>query len=144
MITKKPMLNKFYKYSDTIIKLKKISKSANKILAEKIDTGETVILPYQQVELLISRLYTVGEVAKIVERRADTLRKYEKRGLIPEPQKFGIKYKSYKDWRFYDESDVYEMVSFFSERTPGRPAKSKISDFDDRLTSIKRKASIKL
>jgi hypothetical protein len=77
MITKKPVLNKFYKYSDTIVKLKKISKSSNKIFAERIDNGEAILIPYEQCEILLIRLYTVGEVAKIVEKRSDTLRKYE-------------------------------------------------------------------
>jgi hypothetical protein len=124
--------------------LKKISKSSNKIIAERVDNGEQITLPYEQVDLLISRLYTVGEVAKIVERRSDTLRKYEKRGLIPSSEKFGEKYKSYKNWRFYDEAGVYELVSFFNDRVPGRPAKQKVSNIESKLKNIKEKTKVKL
>lgn len=121
MQTNKPILNKFYKYSDTIVKLKKISKSSNKILAERLDNGTQILLPYEQCELILHRIYTVGEVAKIVDRRPDTLRKYERKNLIPSPKKFGDLYQSYKNWRFYEQSDVYDMVEFFSNRIPGRP-----------------------
>lgn len=79
MLTGKPIVNKFYEYSDTIVKLKKISKNANRAIAERLDNGDQIILPYEQLDLLLRRIYTVGEVSKIVERRPDTLRKYEKR-----------------------------------------------------------------
>ena len=109
MISKKPIANKFYKYAGSIVKIKKISKTKNKIFIEKLTDKEIVTIPYEQSEILIIRLYTVGEVAKIVERRPDTLRKYERKNLIPSASKFG------------DESAVYEMVEFFNQRTQGRP-----------------------
>jgi len=123
MLSKNIILNKFYKYAGTIVKVKKFSKSRNKIVVERLDNGEQVLLPYQQNELLLCRIYTVGEVAKIVERRPDTLRKYEKKGLIASPSKFGDAYNGYKNWRYYEETDVYEMVEFFNTRVPGRPVK---------------------
>lgn len=143
MITRKPVLNKFYRYSDTIVKLKKISKNSNKILAERLDNGESILIPYEQCEVLLIRLYTVGEVAKIVEKRSDTLRKYEKRNLIPSPSKFGEKYKSYENWRFYEESDIYEMIEFFNTRVPGRPAQNKKTDINSRIKSIEQKVKLK-
>lgn len=124
MLTKKPVLNKFYRYSDTIVKIKKISRQSNKIIVERIDNGEQITMPYQQSELLLIRLYTLGEVAKIVEKRADTLRKYEKKNLLPKPTKFGEKFSAYQNWRLYEESDVYDMIEFFNGRIPGRPAKN--------------------
>ena len=144
MITKKPVLNKFYRYSDTIVKLKKINKSSNKIYAEKLDTGEIILIPHQQSDLLLVRLYTVGEVAKIVERRTDTIRKYEKKNLIPEPNKFGEKYKSYQNWRYYEESDVYEMIEFFNDRTPGRPTQEKNIGVKAKIKTIQEKVKLKL
>lgn len=144
MQNKKPIVNKFYRYSDTIVKLKKISKKSNKILAERLDDGAQIIIAYEQSEILLKRIYTVGEVAKIVERRPDTLRKYEKRDLIPKPSKFGEKYKSYQNWRFYDESDVYEMIEFFNNRVPGRPVKKVKAKLDVKLHSIKEKSKIEL
>lgn len=144
MITKKPVLNKFYKYSDTIIKIKKISKKLNKISAERLDDGTSIVIPYEQSDILLRRLYTVGEVAKIVEKRTDTLRKYEKRNLIPEPSKFGDRYGGYRTWRYYEESDIYEMIEFFNERVPGRPIKNNKNDLTSKLKSMEQKVKTKL
>lgn len=144
MITRKPVLNKFYRYSDTIIKIKKISKNSNKIFAEKLDNGDSIVIPYEQSEILLRRLYTVGEVAKIVEKRTDTLRKYEKKNLIPEPSKFGEKYGGYRNWRYYEESDIYEMIEFFNDRVPGRPVKNKNIDLNSKIKSIQEKVKLKL
>ena len=143
MITKKPVLNKFYKYSDTIVKIKKISKSSNKIFVERIDNGEAILIPYEQCEILLIRLYTVGEVAKIVEKRSDTLRKYEKKNLIPSPNKFGEKDQSYQSWRYYEESDIYEMIEFFNDRTPGRPVQKNNIDLNSKIKSIQEKVKLK-
>lgn len=141
MLTKKPIVNKFYEYSDTIVKLKKISKNSNRIIAERLDDGAQVVLPYEQSDLLLRRIYTVGEVSKIVERRSDTLRKYEKKDLIASPKKFGDKYKSYTNWRYYTESDVYDMIEFFNNRIPGRPANKKI---DSKIKTIEEKVKLQM
>lgn len=144
MISRKPILNKFYRYADTIVKLKKISKINNKIHAERLDNGENILIPYQQSDLLLIRLYTVGEVSKIVERRADTLRKYEKKNLIPIPNKFGEKYKSYQNWRYYEESDVYEMIEFFNDRIPGRPVRKNNKNIGASIKTIEEKVKLKV
>lgn len=121
MIKNKLTTNKFYLYSGNIVKLKRINKKNNSIYIERLDNNEVIKLPYEQHELILYRIYTVGEVAKIVEKRPDTIRKYEKRSLTPEANKFGNKYKGYSSWRYYTEEDVYIMVEFFNTRIPGRP-----------------------
>lgn len=148
MFSKAPINNKFYRYSYTIVKVKKVQKSKNKIFVEDLSTSDTIVIPYEQSNLLLSRVYTVGEVAKIVERKADTLRKYERRGLIPESKKFGEEFGSYKNWRLYDEKDVYSIVEFFSDRTAGRPikehnVKTKISNLNNKVKIINRSTNVK-
>ena len=60
----KIILNKFYKYSDTIVKVKKITKNLNKIYVIDLTTKEEIIMPYEGAELIMHRIYTIGEVAK--------------------------------------------------------------------------------
>jgi hypothetical protein len=117
--------NKFYKYSNTIVKIKKIVKNMNKVYCIDLTTNQENILPYENAELILHRIYTIGEVAKIVDKRSDTIRKYEKRGLIPNGKKFSEVCESYKNWRYYERQDVYEMVTFFNGRSPGRPSNDK-------------------
>ena len=142
MISTKPVTNKFYRYAGDIVKIKKISKSRNKIYLERLTDRDIVEIPYEQSEILITRLYTVGEVAKIVERRPDTLRKYERKNLIPSAKKFGEKCVGYTNWRYYDESDVYEMVEFFNQRVQGRPIVNSKSSLDGRIKSIEQKVKM--
>jgi len=148
MFSKSPVANKFYRYSFTIVKVKKVQKTKNKIFVEDLSTGDTILIAYEQSDLLLRRVFTVGEVAKIVERKADTLRKYERRGLIPESKKFGDDFGSYKNWRLYDEKDVYSIVEFFSDRTAGRPikehnVKAKISQLNNKVKIINRSNNVK-
>lgn len=113
--------NKFYRYANHFVKVKKVSKASNKISLLNLHDGSIIEIPLKSSDLLLKRIYTVGEVAKIVDRQPNTLRKYEKKNLIPSPKKFGDDYKGYKNWRYYEEADVYGIVEFFGNRVQGRP-----------------------
>lgn len=78
----KIVLNKFYKYADTIVKVKKITRNLNKVYVTDLTSKQELILPYENAELIMHRIYTIGEIAKIVEKRSDTIRKYEKEVLF--------------------------------------------------------------
>lgn len=121
MLTDKIITNKIYLYSGTLHKVKKIQKGKKTVLIQDLKHNYEVGIPLAGAEILLSRVYTIGEVAKIVERRPDTIRKYERKGLLPKPLSIDDDYPSYKGWRFYTSKDVYEMVEFFSSRSPGRP-----------------------
>lgn len=120
MITDKIILNKIYLYAGNLHKIKKIQKTKNKIFAEDLRDSSVVEIPLQGSDLLLTRMYTIGEVSKIIERKPDTIRKYEKNGLLPKPSVY-TGYPSYHNWRFYTLSEVYDMIDFFADRTPGRP-----------------------
>lgn len=141
MVNNALIINKFYMYSSVIVKLKKIQKKQNKIIVERLDNGECVEIPYTGYEIILYRIYTVGEVSKILEKRADTLRKYEKRDLIPPAKKFGDLYKGYSNWRYYSEEDVYSLVEFFNLRLPGRPVKTNINK---KIINLTQKVNMKV
>ena len=117
----KVITNKFYIYANHFVKVKKINKSSSKITLINLLDNSIIDIPLKSSDLLLKRIYTVGEVAKIVERQPNTLRKYERKNLITSPKKFGDVYKGYKNWRYYEESDVYDIVEFFNGRVQGRP-----------------------
>ena len=138
----KIVINKFYKYSNTIVKVKKITRNLNKILVTDLTTKQEMTMPYEGADLIMHRIYTIGEVAKIVEKRSDTIRKYEKKGLIPSGKKFSESSESYKNWRYYDKEDVYNMVTFFNGRTPGRPVADKNINVQAKVIRISEKIKI--
>ena len=142
MITEKLIVNKIYLYKNILHKVRRIQKNKKRALVQNLITMEEFFISTEQSELIFSRIYTIGEVAKIVERRPDTIRKYERRGLIPKPIKIEEDYPSYRNWRFYTGPDVYEMVEFFSDRTPGRPAKQKRVEVKDRIKTLNQKVKM--
>ena len=125
MFQNKILQNKFYKYSDTFVKIKKITKYNNTVVCIDIKTNQEIDVPLAGSEILLKRIYTVGEVAKIVGREPNTLRKYEKKNFIVISKKFDESCGNYQNWRYYDESDIYSMVEFFNTRKSGRPATGK-------------------
>lgn len=142
MLHQRVIQNKFYKYGESFVKIKRVNKIQNRIFAVDIGSNEDIILPIDGSELILFRIYSIGEVAKLVGRQSNTLRKYEKKNLIPSPKKFGDQYPSYKNWRYYDESDVYEMVEFFNARVQGRPKKRSIKSVGDNIVSINQKVKL--
>ena len=138
----KIVINKFYKYSNTIVKVKKITRNLNKILVTDLTSKQEMTMPFEGAELIMHRIYTIGEVAKIVEKRSDTIRKYEILGLIPSGKKFSESCESYKNWRYYDREDVYNMVSFFNGRTPGRPVADRNISVQAKVIRISEKINI--
>lgn len=142
MLKQNLISNKFYIYGGAIVKLKKINKNGNKLFIEKLNDNTQVVLPYMQSDILLKRVYTVGEISKIVEKRSDTIRKYEKKGLIPTAKKFGNDYAGYSDWRYYTEEEVYQMVEFFNERVPGRPNTKTSNMVDNRIKNLSQKIKL--
>jgi len=142
LLTDKIIQNKIYLYANVLHKVKKIHKSKNKVLLQNMMDCSEVTIPLAGAEILLSRVYTIGEVAKIVERRSDTIRKYERSGLIPKPVSVDEDYPSYKNWRFYTSPDVYEIVEFFSNRTPGRPVKKTSSSVSGRIQNLNQKVKL--
>ncbi len=141
MITNKIIVNKFYKFGNDIIKISKIVKSQNKIIMINLSNSKQISMPLEQSDLVLHRIYTIGEVSKIVSKRPDTIRKYEKKNLIPQSKKFGDVCVSYKNWRYYDTQDVHDMVSFFSRRSPGRPVNNKT--IKQRIISIEQQVKMR-
>ena len=55
----KIVLNKFYKYADTIVKVKKITRNLNKVYVTDLTSKQELILPYENAELIMHRIYTI-------------------------------------------------------------------------------------
>lgn len=144
MLTEKVIVNKIYLYSGVLHKVQKVQKNKNRALIKNLLTSEEVFIPIEQSNLLVQRIYTIGEVSKIVERRPDTIRKYEKKGLIPKSLELNDEYPSYKNWRFYNAESVYEMVEFFSNRIPGRNPNPKKTDslVNDKIKNLSQKVKL--
>jgi len=138
----KIITNKFYIYANHFVKVKRINKSTAKITLVNLLDNSIIDIPSESSDLLLRRVYTVGEVAKIVGRQPNTLRKYERKNLIASPKKFGDAYKGYKNWRYYDEADVYDIVAFFNGRVQGRPVNKSRSFVVTKIKTLNQKVKL--
>jgi hypothetical protein len=140
LLNNKFIPNKLYKFGNKIVKIKKVQKTKKIIIACDVESGDSILFPTDGADLVLHRLYTIGEISKIVERRPDTIRKYEKRGLLPKPEQIDGS-GSYKNWRLYTASHVYEMVEFFNGRVSGRPSSSG-GKLDTRIKALNQKVKL--
>ena len=53
-------------------------------------------------------LYQIGEIAGLLGMSRDTLRYYEKRGLLSAQ-------KDHNGYRYYTKQDIYRLVIFYQE-----------------------------
>lgn len=73
---------------------------------------------------LFTPAFRIGEVARMIGRSKDTLRKYEREGLIPKVNQYPLTSDGAASMRVYTFSGVADLVEFFERRpNPGRPAK---------------------
>jgi DNA-binding transcriptional MerR regulator len=120
--------NKIYSYGPDIISVVSVHKKFNKVKIKKFSSEEVIELPLDNIYLFLKRLYTIGEVARIVQRKPDTIRRYERLGHLAPPKRISDE-TGRKNWRYYTEQDASDMIEFFSERKPpGRPKKKYISN----------------
>lgn len=90
----------------------------------RYDTFIKQAIEYDTAPHYVIPLFRIGEVARMLNRSAETIRRYETMGLIPKAKKLNISKDGYKNSavRLYKESDVYELSEFFAHRRPvGRP-----------------------
>lgn len=95
-------------HSGDIIKTVKVIKNKNKVIYYSLPNGENQTIDLDMAELIFQPVYTVSEVAKMVDRKPDTLRKYESAGLTDSPMKVLTSNGNW--WRFYTERDVLQLA----------------------------------
>jgi len=83
--------------------------------------------PFDIAGKIFKPAFRIGEVARMLDRKADTLRKYERKGLIPKVKQYYIGSEDRNKMRVYTKGDIYDLVEFFDRRPPpGRPSNTKV------------------
>ena len=113
-----------------MVKVLSVHKKFNKVKIKQLISENILEIPFDNAYLFLKRVYTIGEVAKIVQRKPDTIRRYERLGHLSPPKRVEGD-SGLKNWRYYTQEDASDMIQFFSERKPpGRPVNKKITNRD--------------
>jgi len=79
--------------------------------------------PFDIAGKVFKPVFRIGEVARMLDRKADTLRKYERAGMIPKIKQYYVGSTDRNKMRVYTKDDIYDLVEFFNRRpAPGKPS----------------------
>lgn len=100
----------------------------------RYDTFDKECIEYDTAPHYLVPLFKISEVARMLNRSVETIRKYENQGLIAKVKQYSISKEGKLSIRLYRESEVYDLYDFFSERHPvGRPSKiNKVSKINQK------------
>lgn len=115
--------DKFYLLNNkSLVKLLKVNEALDVVVIYRYDTFLNDSLSIAEAKRLLTPVFKISEVCRMIGKKPDTLRKYERDGLIESPQKFSMCYDGSRKLRFYSWDDIQELVRFFNGRNRmGRP-----------------------
>lgn len=119
--------NKLYKLpSGTLVRILRINHDKSKVLVYDYNACRNDIFELETAPEFFTPIFRIGEVAKMLGKKPDTLRKYEREGLIRQAERYNLG-KGRKSVRLYTKTDIWDLVEFFMRRPgPGRPARTNV------------------
>lgn len=129
-------VNKLYLLpSGTLCKIHKVDWVHGKVFIYKYNDGNDAI----DIELaprILTPAFKIGDVATMLQKSTETLRRYEREGLIDSPKRYQVGTKAI---RIYTIQDIHKLIRFFETRRPvGRPSTNNKS-FGVNKTEVRRK-----
>ena len=120
-----------------IIRVISIVKKANTVNVFNYSSFTSDVIEYDTASYYLSPVFRIGEVARIIDKKADTIRKYEKSGLIPQARKVNLNKEGTSSIRIYTLRDVYDLLEIFSMRNKaGRPTSHTMVNQTEALKKI--------
>lgn len=129
-------VNKLYLLpSGTLCKIHRIDWLHGKVFIYKYPEGNDTI-DVDIAPRILTPAFKIGDVASMLQRSPETLRRYERDGLIDEPRRFDV---GSKNIRIYTLPEINNLIRFFETRRPvGRPSANNKS-FGVNRTEVRRK-----
>lgn len=124
---------KYYLKQGELVKALSVNMKENRVIIFKYNSFEKEHIEYDTAHFQLTPVFKIGEVAKMLNRSPDTLRKYEKLDYISPASQYRMTEDGNGTMRFYTEQDIDELVVFFANRNlPGARKKtnSKINTID--------------
>jgi hypothetical protein len=112
----------FFNDKNDLIRIISIVKRENIINIFDYSKFDKDIIEYDTASYYLRPVFRIGEVARILDKKPDTIRKYEQTGVIPKATKVFLNEDSSSAIRIYTLKDIYDLLEIFSMRNKsGRP-----------------------
>lgn len=99
-----------------VIRITSTLKKSNIVNVYNYSTYSNETIEYDTAQYFLSPVFRIGDLAKIIDKKTDTIRKYEKAGLIPVATKVKLNPEGSAAVRIYTLRDVYDVIEIFSMR----------------------------
>lgn len=107
----------FLNQRNEFIRVVSVVKRSNVIKIYNYKTHANEDIEYDTAQYYLTPVFRIGDVAKIVDKKPDTLRKYEQSGIIPKATKIAVNTEGNFFIRVYTLKDVYNLIELFSMRS---------------------------
>lgn len=105
----------------TLAKILSVNERENRVVLYRYDKFEREHIEYDTAQFYLIPMFKIGELAKMIHRSTDTIRKYERQGLIDRPTKYVLSLDGATAHRFYTVEQVEKIAMFFAlQPPPGR------------------------
>lgn len=107
-----------------MVKILSIKRDRNILVIRRYDSYENDTLPFDIAPRILTPMFDISDVARTVNKKPDTLRKYEREGHIPKARQFELNEAGSYRLRLYSWHDILRLVEALERRRPpGRPSK---------------------
>jgi len=112
----------FFNDKNDLIRIISIVKRENIIHIFDYSKFDKEIIEYDTAAYYLRPVFRIGEVSRIIDKKPDTIRKYEQTGVIPKARKVSLNIQGSSSIRIYSLRDVYDLLEIFATRSKaGRP-----------------------
>lgn len=112
----------YFYLNDALHRALQINRADDTIIAWNFVEGKRVAYNYSDVQKSKRHAYTISEVAKLINRHVDTVKRHLRAGDFPKPQQSHALDNKEKLGRYYfSENDIRIIREFFRTVHIGRP-----------------------
>ncbi len=117
-----------------LVRVTSVNKKENRVVLYRYDTFTKEAMEYDTAPNYLVPLFKIGDLAKMLNRSVETIRKYEGQDLIPKANQFSISEAGKLSIRLYTEKEARELAEFFANRrSVGRPSEiNKVSKINQK------------
>jgi len=120
-----------------LVKILSINRATNSVILRRYDDFHNEAVEYDTAPGRLTPMFKIGDVAKMLSRSPETIRKYEREGLIIPATQFPLTREKTAMVRLYTEKDIYDLMEFFAERSSRRGKKFSAVNQKDLLAYIR-------